>query len=87
MMLYPLFLLVVYHLVVWSFSVKHLVSLYMVVFVVSMVRSLFAVYVSGRWTFLVLSFYGLLFLHVILPVKIWAGLTIRNSGWGTPCVL
>lgn len=80
---YSFFIVAILITVLLEFSVRQLVGLYGVIFVISGLRSFYGLIMKHDWHFLTLAWYGFIYLHVILPCKLWASVTLWSTGWGT----
>jgi len=82
-MFYSFFIIAVLLIILFRFEVAQLVALYAVIFITSALRSLYGCIMKRDWHFLVMAWYGFLYIHVVLPAKLWASLTLWSTGWGT----
>lgn len=80
---YSFFIIVVYALILATLSLPIIVALYAVVIVTSGVRALYGCFTTRNPHFLFMVNYGLLYLHVALPAKLWALMSMCDTAWGT----
>jgi len=82
-MFYSFFIVVIYAVIMLQFDIVKLTVLYAVIMLTSLARSLFGTFIEFTPLFLLMSFYGFLYIHILLPTKIWASLTLWSTAWGT----
>jgi hyaluronan synthase len=82
-MFYSFFIIAVLLIILLRFEVVQLAALYAVIFITSGLRSLYGCIMKRDWHFLAMAWYGFLYIHMVLPTKLWASLTLWSTGWGT----
>lgn len=49
----------------------------------TLVRALYAVWITGDWKHLVFTLYSYIYIFVLIPIKLWALVTLNKTSWGT----
>ena len=81
--IYSLFLLVLLVITLFTFDIYMILFfMYGIVFV-SGIRGLYASILNNDYRYLYLSFYGVLYVFILLPLKLWSIMTLNEKTWGT----
>lgn len=80
---YSLFLLVLLVIILFSFNIYLIIFLLYGIIIVSGFRGIYAAIMTKNIRFLYFSFYGLIYIFILLPLKLWSILTLTDIEWGT----
>ncbi len=78
--LYVIFLIITIFL---QFDITYILALFASIFSFSYIRTLYAIIISRDLSFIVFPLYSWVYFFFLFPLKIWAGLTINVTNWGT----
>lgn len=79
---YPLIILGLVIYTMWKLSVSSIIIYFGLIFCISIIRSLYAVFLTNNWHYLLFYNYSLLYLTTIIPIKFYALLTLKDTSWG-----
>jgi hyaluronan synthase len=83
MLFYPLFLIVFSVILFTKFDILVFLTLIMLIMVISYIRSIYAIILTGDIDYLVFNIYGFMYFLFVLPLKLWAMFTVNLTNWGT----
>lgn len=80
--IYPLIIFGLLLYSIWSMNVYTLITYFYGVFIISLIRSIYMFVISHRFDSLLFYNYSLIYLSTIIPIKIYALFTLKDTSWG-----
>lgn len=81
--LYSLFIFGSIIYMVWMGSISNLITYCYGLIIISFIRSLFGVYITGNPKFLLYSLYSIIYLGFMIPLRIFSLCRLTDTTWGT----
>jgi hyaluronan synthase len=78
--------LIVLSSLIYIFTLRNLeviVSYFMVILVTNFIKGIYASSIEGTTEYILYSLYGYIYISLIIPSKIYAGITLSDTSWGT----
>jgi len=81
-LLYPLIItgLIIY--TIFKMKYLTLITYIGLIFSISFLRSIYAVIMTGDWSFILFYNYSILYVSTIIPIKVYALCTLKDTTWG-----
>lgn len=83
MMLYSYFLIYVILNTLYQSPLVYTYAIVIIIFIISLIKAIVAIIMSGDFDNIFFTIYSFVFIMFMIPIKIWATLTLFNTGWGT----
>ena len=81
--LYSIFLIIGLIVLLFQFKVANLIYFLYSIVIVSSLRGVFGVIYYKDIRYMYFMFYGLFFVFILLPIKLWCLFTLKEISWGT----
>jgi hyaluronan synthase len=83
MTIYSMFLTIYIVYMMLQFNFKMIVTFNVAVLIATLIRGLYAIIITKQFKYVLFMLYGYVYIYILIPVKLWASLTLNNTNWGT----